>query len=594
VDGPAPDALGWWLPLGQQHDRTAWFNLAATGIGLTGPGATDITRTLLVRLLDHTTAATVVTPAATLTELLDLPDNPSPDLADHLARHLAGDLLTPTTSPQPAHRLHLTPTPFTALEAVEDELHRRLADPDSVTAPWLLLVPAPTTETARHRLQAVLADGRAHHLHAVVLGPWPVGWSCHIDDQLRITQHTPPALATPPHTHPALLTGAHLAPTTSAELRQHLGVFSDDAGFPALHPEVPGTDVSASAAPTAHRSPRDENSGPEPAGRDAGSRASDGTDQGSGGRTDNGPAPVTPFHLSVLGPTALTYRAAPTPADPEPPARPINQLGPRATELLIYLAAHPGGVHRATLVATLWPDAHPERPTNALHATLGRIRRTLHDLTAQSATTTPGGPSNGAGTDTVLHDETDRSSTQTDPTDLDLTALMQHDGDRYRLHPELVTVDYWAFLIACTHLTDPDTTTRAHHCNTAITAYRGPLGTDLASEWLISLREHTRRRYFDALDTLARITIHADPERTLDLLETARNLEPLKEGIYRDLMRIQSQLGRHDAAQRTYELLETQLADIDEQPESLTHALLHAIRAQQGRVDDALRRSDPQ
>src|SRR5204863_394988 len=43
------------------------------------------------------------------------------------------------------------------------------------------------------------------------------------------------------------------------------------------------------------------------------------------------------------------------PAD-DPDGRTIDGLGPRATELLLFLAVHPGGAGRDYLVATLWPD----------------------------------------------------------------------------------------------------------------------------------------------------------------------------------------------------------------------------------------------
>jgi DNA-binding SARP family transcriptional activator len=146
------------------------------------------------------------------------------------------------------------------------------------------------------------------------------------------------------------------------------------------------------------------------------------------------------------------------------------------------------------------------------------------------------------------------------------------------LDSDLIGVDYWDFLIAAADITHPDPDHRAQACDTAIRTYQGPLADDLASEWLITLREATRRRYFDALTTLARLTIHTDPERTLGLLETARNLEPLKEGIYRDIMRIQAQLDRPDAAENTLALLRAQLADIDAEPETETLQLAATIR----------------
>jgi hypothetical protein len=49
-----------------------------------------------------------------------------------------------------------------------------------------------------------------------------------------------------------------------------------------------------------------------------------------------------------------------TSADEQPSddGRIIEGLGPRATELLLFLAVHPGGAGRDYLVATLWPDAY--------------------------------------------------------------------------------------------------------------------------------------------------------------------------------------------------------------------------------------------
>jgi two-component SAPR family response regulator len=199
--------------------------------------------------------------------------------------------------------------------------------------------------------------------------------------------------------------------------------------------------------------------------------------------------------LSILGPTVLRYTPQPDAApSPGPAGAPIgtdvviDRLGPRATELLVYLAVHPNGVHRDSLVSALWPDADRSRPTNALNATLARLRKTLR------ATGHP-----------------------------DLAQLVIHVGGLYLLDSNRIGVDYWAFLIAAADITHPDPDHRAQACDTAIRTYQGHLAPDLTSEWLITLREATRRRYFDALTTLARLTILNDPERTLGLLETARN-----------------------------------------------------------------------
>lgn len=100
--------------------------------------------------------------------------------------------------------------------------------------------------------------------------------------------------------------------------------------------------------------------------------------------------------------------------------RVIGGLGPRAVELLVFLAAHPGGVGHDTVVSTLWPEADRRRPTNALNSTLARLRAVLRKVDPAAAwlVTSPDG--------------------------------------RYRLDPDLVRVDDWDFLVAATHVTDLD------------------------------------------------------------------------------------------------------------------------------------------
>jgi DNA-binding SARP family transcriptional activator len=198
-------------------------------------------------------------------------------------------------------------------------------------------------------------------------------------------------------------------------------------------------------------------------------------------------------------------------------------------------------VHRDALVAALWPDTGPDRPTNALNSTLTRLRKTLRAIN-------PG-----------------------------LAALVQHADGRYQLHHELVSVDYWDFLVAATDITHTDPAIRRGACEAVVSTYQGPLAAEHTGEWLITLREAARRRYLDTVTTLARLTIADDPDRTLGLLETARNLDPLNEAIYRDIIRIQYRLGRPDAAAITLQLLRAQLADIDATPSPSTVALTQRL-----------------
>jgi len=225
----------------------------------------------------------------------------------------------------------------------------------------------------------------------------------------------------------------------------------------------------------------------------------------------------------------------------------IEGLGPRATELLLFLAVHPGGAGRDYLVATLWPDAAGERPSGPFYNLLARIRRTL-----QTAT---GGH--------------------------DLDELIVRTGDKYRLNLDLVATDYTTFLHAATDINHPDPTTRTRACETVIHTYRGALGREhTSSEWLLELQLNARYRYLCALSSLAQLTLDTDPDRTLGLLETARLHEPTNEDIYRSIMTIHDHQHRPDAALNTYALLQAHLDNLDNTltPEPATTALALRIR----------------
>ena len=122
----------------------------------------------------------------------------------------------------------------------------------------------------------------------------------------------------------------------------------------------------------------------------------------------------TPTPQRTRSDTAGDNTAADEQPSDDPDGRIIDGLGPRATELLLFLAVHPGGAGRDYLVATLWPDAAGERPSGPFYNLLARIRRTLH--------------------------------TATDSHDLD--ELIIRTGDKYRLNLDLVAIDYTTFLHA--------------------------------------------------------------------------------------------------------------------------------------------------
>jgi DNA-binding SARP family transcriptional activator len=236
------------------------------------------------------------------------------------------------------------------------------------------------------------------------------------------------------------------------------------------------------------------------------------------------------------------------------------QLSPRMLEVLAYLAVHPDGVRRDAVVAALWPDTGRHRPANNLSALLTRLRAALAHPAPREAHRAPSSAGTAAASSRA-----------------DVVILV---GDRYRLDPDQITVDYWTFLamtgpraadvqpytaggrgpdVAVT--IDGETLAALH---TAHELYRGPLADGLDAEWVLSVREAARRSYLDATARLVRHYAATSPAVALQLLETARNLDPTNENLYRDIIALQLRAGDKHAADNTLRLLETQLADIDE------------------------------
>jgi DNA-binding SARP family transcriptional activator len=217
-------------------------------------------------------------------------------------------------------------------------------------------------------------------------------------------------------------------------------------------------------------------------------------------------------------------------------------------------------VHRDALVAALWDHNTLQRPTNALNTALSRLRHTVNQAT------------NGAINDLITTGE-----------------------GRYQLDPRLVTVDYW-------HLGEAVAARRAASTNRERIAayqrivdhYSGCLAEGIDAEWIEAPREAARRDALDAVAALARALVDSDPQRTLDLLETARTFDPHNELLYRDIMRLQHRLGQLDAIPRTLALLTTRLTEIDDSPTAQTLELAARLQQRIGALGkDTLATSQP-
>lgn len=229
-------------------------------------------------------------------------------------------------------------------------------------------------------------------------------------------------------------------------------------------------------------------------------------------------------------------------------------LAPKNKELIVFLLLHGGAALRETVRDTLWPDNRGARPYNAFYACVTDIRRQLNAL---------------SGTE--------------------LKVIERH-GERLELDTRLVTCDYWDFLAA---ERDGYAATTAQRRFAAwqrmADLYAGVLAEEMPQAWLEASRMAAARAALDALAGMASAVREHDPHRQLQLLEHARELEPLNESIYRDIMRVQAQLSWPESITRTLGMLTGALDEIGEQPQPSTTQLAHAlIERHHSRVEESI------
>jgi DNA-binding SARP family transcriptional activator len=241
--------------------------------------------------------------------------------------------------------------------------------------------------------------------------------------------------------------------------------------------------------------------------------------------------------VRLLGPPAVEVAGEPI----------RTGLRHKARELLAALLIHPAGLTPDAAVELLWPDADPTRGTQRLYTVVGNLRATLRDTTGLA--------------DHAIIDRTD---------------------GRYHADPNLFDCDLWRFQTALADATTaPNDRERTAALRRAVDAYTGDLVAGTFYEWAEAAREDLRRRAVDAAARLAELHETAgDYDAALAELDTAMRHDPYAEDLYRRTMRIQAALGRHDAVRRTYQLLETRLADLDVDPTDATTTLRNHLLEQ--------------
>lgn len=494
---PAEGITDAGLPVGVYDDHRVVMDLARNrGLGLVGPGAADVARALLVTQLtthrDSTTTQIVI---------------PTDD-AEYLLEQPGQQGGWPTN-------LSVVANLDTALDHVEAYIRHAATDVVATASidppvPLVVLIATPRPETSR-RLQVALDNGSTTGVAGILLDQWRPGATIHVRGDGTVNATNPG-----PAQH---LRGARLFTLPTLQATDLLALLHDTE-TPASPSSVTGDQDDDPASP--RTSPATVHS----------------PDNYSHQESTDYPVSA-PLLWSILGPPRLTWRHHTATHDV------TTALTPRQRDLLVYVALHPDGAPRHTLAETLWPHGPTERPANALHTTLSRLRRTLRAATSDDA----------------------------------LAGLVTARGDRYQLDPDLVDVDYW-------HLARAVNRSRAAVTNTdrvaadqdIITRYVGELAADMTANWLDVPREAARRDAIDAAARLARARVDNDPQQALHLLEQARGFDPYNELIYRDIMRIQARLGHRDAISRTLTLLAGRLAELDEHPDPATVALARDLR----------------
>jgi len=452
-------------------------------------------------------------------------------------------------------------------------------------------------EAQRRRVQAVADNGAGLGITVVVLGAWPSGVTCRIDVNGVVVHATGPGshdlvgtrVFTAPiqdtrqildllNAIPAQRTRTQPTPTGDHQTERPTKVDArrptDDRLSTAFAPTPPGLIEArlnptgeAGSIPTVALSPGTDDPTPQtPVGllsstaprhadqpipvidRDPSDpKAPPNTPPATPLAAESRPTPGGPvWSLSVLGPMSLTWRQ--DDVEQEISAA----LAPKHWALLVFLALHPAGTTREIVREALWPDTRGNRPYNAYYTTLTQVRKALH-----------------AATD-------------------DGRRIIVQRGERIGLDPELTEVDYWQLLDA-EHAARVASTTdsRTTAWSTIVAVYGGDLADGIDALWLDGPREAARRTTVDALARLAALSRGHNPERHLQLLERARLLDRYNEDIYRDIMRVQAELGLIDAIPRTLALLATTLGDNNEHPTAETVALAHALQSRRRQADAA-------
>jgi DNA-binding SARP family transcriptional activator len=524
--------------------------LGSGGIGLTGPGAEDAARALLVATLTATGAddpdlgGHVITTHTVLTRLL------GPRTADRTAR--LPRLITADTLDDVLARADndLATRRILVSDADAADLTAYRADTNNEPIPPVVVI-TETPDAAQTQPLVVTAQGGSSlELIVVVLGPWPNGTTLGVDADGTTT------VATADTDADSSEQGPRLAVLDLSAARDLLDVLIEastgEIALDAPDSRVPVSDVvtepDSRAIPRAPAIPvpvldepeltpdrpaveelADEKLPPGPV--PAPASVHDESVPTSAG------APGTKAVARVLGSPALLY----------PDDTPVDSLREAALELLVYLAVHREGSALDDVKEALYPDATIHRATQRLATDVGNLRNRVRHIA-------------GLGGD------------RADP--------VINTGGRYHLNSDLVDVDWWTVQDLATsakHSEDRDERMRFLH--EAIDAYHGVLADGAPYEWLSTHQERSRRLGVALHVALAKELADTDLAEAAQHWDAASSLDPHHEDLAVAAIRAHARNHDAEAVRGTMRRLRRALDEIDEQPDENTRSLVANILA---------------
>jgi DNA-binding SARP family transcriptional activator/LysM repeat protein len=322
------------LVVGARDEQEIRMPLAGLNIGLTGSGATDTARALLVGLLADASnhRAEILLPSTDAARLLAR----DTDDLDALAWHLPGLTTTPRLDDavtrlevELVRRARLLDT-----DPTDDITNFRAAHPDE-PVPGILLIATPDP-AVHHRVGAILALGATYDIGAVLLADWPHGTTCHLETDGRVDNAAGPDADR--------WRGTQFFHLSAADLTEMIRVLraahgAEEPAGPAEGAGSAGAQHAGAPGPTAEYAIVD--------------------------------ARQRPVRLTVLGPPRIDVN------DREI----ATGLRSKARELLAFLTLHPDGATRDAIIDALWPDLDIQRAAMLFHTAARDIRKLLRETT---------------------------------------------------------------------------------------------------------------------------------------------------------------------------------------------------------------------